>query len=168
MSFLPPYLDTKAPEAVRGTNRLRSLDTNLIVGLDTRRGVFTIYGPSTTFRGWVPIADAQDDNGRPFRGIVPWELIMKGLIDAQDGPTCAERAFAANERMEHERQQTLDNRNHAAAEYFNEAMVGELEGWGRWSGQDVADGWHSASESAKPAPIEQRTFAPGVQPRTGG
>jgi hypothetical protein len=168
MSLLPPYLDTKMPEAVRGTNRLRSIDPNLIVGWDTRRGVFTVYGPSIAFRGWVPIADCADDQGRPFRQIVPWELIMRGLVEAQDGPSSAEKALAHNERQHAARQADLDARNHAAAEYFDDAMQGEIEGWGRHRGQDVADGWKSATASQKPEPVGQRVFAQGVQPRTGG
>jgi hypothetical protein len=166
-SFLPPYLDLRRDEAVRGTNRLRSIDPLLLVAWNTRRELYEVWGPSMLARGWVPICECSDDYGRPFRDQVPWELIMEGLIQAREGDQARE-ALEQNERMHASRQAALDAKNREGASYFDRAIVGEIEGWGRWDGRDVADGWNAAAHGQKPAPRGFKIYAPSAKSRAGG
>jgi len=94
--MLPQWLDTRDAEAVRGSTRVRTVDRNLIVGRDRRRGVFQVWGPSLNAGGWLPICDCQDDEGRPFRGPVPWEVIVAALVQARGGELSADVAAAVD------------------------------------------------------------------------
>jgi len=134
---LPQWLATTDPEALRGTQRLRTVDRNLIVGLDRRRGVFQVWGPSLSSGGWVPICDCQDDEGRPFRGFVPWDLIAAALIRAREGELSADIVERHNERLYADEDRRVDERTADGAEFYARAVAGEREGWGRFAAEDV-------------------------------
>lgn len=148
----PAWLDTRDPEALRGTSRLRTIDPNLTVGLNLQTRAYEVWGPSIHFRGWVPICVCQDEQGRPWRGTVPWDRVIASLIQAREGELAPDVAAAHNEKI----QRDVDDRERArvreGVKYYRKAVQGELEGYGRHRDQDVADGWRSANESAKPQP----------------
>jgi hypothetical protein len=140
---LPGYLDTQHPEAVRGTTHVRTLDPNLLVAWDPQRAAFVIYGPSLSAGGWVPICVCQDDLGRPFRGVVPWEIICATLRNAREGELSADIAARQNERMLAAADAARRRELEEGARYFARGIAGELEGWGRQDAADISRGWKS-------------------------
>lgn len=157
--MLPVWLDTSDPEAARGSVRVRTVDRNLIVGLDRRRGVFQVWGPSLGVGGWVPICDCQDDLGRPFRGAVPWELVISALVQARAGELSADVVQRHNETLDRNRDAELDRRTQEGAEFYARAVAGEREGWGRWDASDVEAAYQRQVNGVKPAPSGRHVFA---------
>jgi hypothetical protein len=161
--MLPYWLDTGDPEAQRGSTRVRSVDRNLIVGRDRRRGVFQVWGPSLSAGGWLPICDCQDDRGRPFRGTVPWELVVAALVQARGGELSADVAARHNEALDRAKDAELERQVEAGAKYYARAVAGEREGWGRWDYRDVEDAYRMAQEGgSKAAPRGVRYFGAGL------
>lgn len=159
--MLPVWLDTGDPEAARGSVRVRTVDRNLIVGVDRRRGVFQVWGPSLQTGGWVPICDCQDDRGQPFRGTVPWEMVVGALIQARGGELSADVVARHNEALDRSREQELDRQVEEGARFYARAVAGEREGWSRWSTSDVEDAYRSANEGrSKAEPRGRVTFVP--------
>jgi len=141
--MLPAYLDAQHPEAVRGTTHVRTLDPNLVVGLDTRRTTFQVWGPSLAAGGWIAICDCQDDQGRPFRGTVPWERVCVALREAREGELSVDRAERENARLRAQTAAAADRELEEGAKYWARGIAGELHGWGRWDAADIARGWNS-------------------------
>jgi hypothetical protein len=156
--MLPHFIDTKDPEAVRGTYQLRRIDANLTVGLDRRRHVYQVWGPSLSAGGWVPICDGPDDDGRPYRGTVPWELICHALIQARDGEPACDRAARENERREAELAARHGAEVTDALRFGRRAIAGERSGWGRWSGQEVAEAYARQAYGEKPGPTGRKIY----------
>lgn len=173
---LPGYVDTRDPEAVRGTNRVRSVDPNLLAvfnreqwGNDGVQGMYQVWGPSVDAGGWVPLLDVMDDYGKPYRGVIPWELVVAAIVRGrEEGEGVIDRILAHNERLQAADEARRRNDCREGVRYFRRAIAGEVSGWGRWSAEDVARGYRSAKDSEKAAPVGQRVFVPGVQPATGG
>lgn len=158
---LPGWLDTRDPEAARGTVRLRTIDANLVVGLDRRRGVFQVWGPSLSAGGWVALCDCQDDAGEPFRGSVPWEVILASLVRARGGELSADVAARHNERLQRSADAALDDRIVEGARFYARAVAGEREGWGRWDALEVEDAFRCADEGrSKAEPRGVKHFVP--------
>lgn len=161
--MLPHWLDTGDPEAQRGSTRVRSVDRNLIVGRDRRRGVFQVWGPSLSAGGWLPICDCQDDRGRPFRGTVPWELVVAALVQARGGELSADVAARHNEALDRAKDAELDRQVEEGAKYYARAVAGEREGWGRWDYREVEDAYRMAQEGgSKAAPRGVKHFVGGL------
>lgn len=166
--MLPVWLDTAEAEAERGSMRVRTVDRNLIVGMDRRRGVFQVWGPSVQTGGWVPICDCQDDRGQPFRGTAPWELVARALVQARGGELSADVAARHNEALDRSRELELDRQVEEGAKFYARAVAGEREGWSRWSTLDVEDAYRNASEGrSKAAPRGKVTFDPGRRQAAG-
>jgi len=142
--MLPVWLDTADPEAAKGSTRVRTVDRNLIVGVDRRRGVFQVWGPSLSTGGWVPICDCQDDGGRPFRGTVPWEVVVSALVQARGGELSADVVARHNEKLEQSQEAEFDRRVDEGARFYARAVAGEREGWGRWDAADVEAAYRKA------------------------
>jgi len=161
--MLPSWLDTRHPEAARGTTRVRSVDANLIIGRDLRRDVFQVWGPSLDAGGWVPLCDCQDDTGRPFRGAVPWELIVASLVQARGGELSVDVAARHNEALDRANDAALDRRLEEGAKFYARAVAGEREGWGRWDAAEVEDAYRMAMEGGgKAAPRGVKHFLPAT------
>lgn len=152
---LPWWLDTRDPEAIRGTTRLRTIDPNLIVGRNRKTKVFEVWGPSLHYCGWVAICECRDDQWNPWYANVPWERVVASLIEARDGMLAPDRAAAHNERLQAEMDARERDRVREGVKYYRRHVQGQDRGYGRHSDQDVADGWHAALSSAKPAPRGQ-------------
>lgn len=157
----PVWLDTTNPEAQRGTTRLRAIDPNLTAGLDSRRGVMMVWGPSLEFGGWIPICDCQDDRGVPFRGHIPWEIILAELREAREGTLSADRVLAAQDRQMQERDAFLSRQAEEGAAFYRQAVAGEVSGSGRFSAEDVGQAWRRQVHGEKPAPKGQIISLPG-------
>lgn len=154
--MLPFWLDTKDPEAKRGTVHVRGVDANLIVGLDTRRQVYMVWGPSLALGGWCAIFDCEDDRGRAFRGTVPWPLIVHELRVARDSEELsADRVQRLNDEREAASIRALQDEQYEAAVYCAKGVAGDLSGSGRHSPEDVLDGYWNARESRKAPPKGQ-------------
>lgn len=155
--MLPFWLDTKDAEARRGTVHVRGVDPNLIVGLDTRRQVFMVWGPSLALGGWCAIFDCEDDRGQAFRGTVPWPLIVHELRVARESEELsADRAQRLNEEREARMVRELRQEQYDATLYCGKAIQREVSGAGPgYSAQDVLDGYWSARESRKAPPRGQ-------------
>lgn len=160
----PVWLSVQDPEALRGTLALRTVDPNLTVGLDVRRGVYQVWGPSLDVGGWTPICDCQSDDGIPFRGSVPWPLIVRGLIQAREGELGPDRAARENAGLEAAAARVFESRLEEGSRYAARAVNGEVEGWGRCDGRDLDDAFRCADEGrSKVEPRGRVHFAmPGV------
>ena len=165
---LPPYLDASHPEARRGTAHLRTVDANLIVAWNKSRHVFEVWGPSLEARGWWGICEVSNERGRPYRGVVPWELICAQFIEAREGELSADIAFRANEERGRQFEREHERRTEEGIKYFQRGIAGELGGYGRHSADDIADGWNHAAYGQKPAPRGQVVNVPGVGNVGGG
>lgn len=161
--MLPHWLDTRDPEAQRGSTRVRAVDRNLIVGRDQRRGVFQVWGPSLSAGGWLPICDCQDDTGRPFRGLVPWEVIVAALVQARGGALSADVAARHNDALDRSREEALDRQVDEGCRFYARAVAGEREGWGRWDHREVEDAYRMAQEGGgKATPRGVQHFVMGT------
>ena len=142
---LPAHLDTRGAEAVRGTNRVRAVDPNLIVGLDTRRGVHQVWGPSLSAGGWVPLMDVRDDLGVPYRGIVPWELVTAAILRGRaGGDQVADRIIRHNEDLVRRREAQQRAETGEKVRYCAHAVAREWSGDGRYSAEDMLAGLRQA------------------------
>jgi hypothetical protein len=165
--ILPIWFDARDPEAQRGTVRLRSIDPNLIAGLNRKRGVYEIWGPSTVQAGWVPLVECSDDYGKPYRGNVPWDLICISIARArQDGESAVDRVLAHNERLRASRQATIDDRNRASVQYAQKAIADEWDSASRFSSADVMLGLKNADEGRSKRTAEERTELISLPGRT--
>jgi hypothetical protein len=162
----PYWLDLTDPEAVRGTRHIRTVDPNLTVGLDTRQHVYSIWGPSLSEGGWVQLLECRDDQWRPFRGFVPWELITaairRQMDDAERGIFVTDRVQEANQRREQRAEREQSEAYGDALDYAARAVSRELSGDSPWSAEDVVQGYHNAREGRSRAPRKQRHFGPGL------
>lgn len=141
----PAWLDLRDPEAMRGTVRVRSVDPNFTVGLDTRRQVYQVWGPALELGGYVPIMEVQDDRGVPYRGLVPWELVQHAIRRGRESTTSAvDRVAEHNRQLTASRKADMENEHLEAAKYCEEAMVREFQGNSPWDARDVMDGYRSA------------------------
>ena len=165
MSLFPSWFDTKNPEAQRGTKHLRAVDPNLLVGFDTRRGCFTICGPSLSARTWVPLTDCYDDSGRFYRGFVPWERIAveikRSMDEAARGIFTIDKVAAHNRKLDDARDSVFENEVRNSMRYARKAVAQECDGASRWSGQEVAEGYLMARDGrSKRAPVGRKVFVP--------
>lgn len=151
----PHWLDTRDPEARRGTDRVRTIDPNLTVGLNLRQRHYEIWGPSIHYRGWIPLCICQDDQGRTWRGNVPWDRVIASLIQAREGELAPDRVARHNEEARDAVDRRERDRVREGAKYYHKHVQGQDAGHGRHSDQDVADGWHAALSSSKPQPRER-------------
>lgn len=163
--IFPSWFDTKNPEAQRGTKHLRAVDPNLLVGFDTRRGCFTICGPSLSAQTWVPLTDCEDDRGRFYRGFVPWERIAVGIKQAMDdaarGRFTIDRVMEHNQKLDAQKDAEFAGMIRDSMRYACRAIAVECDGASRWSPQDVAEGFRMARDGrSKRAPVGRKIFAP--------
>lgn len=163
--IFPSWFDTSNPEAQRGTKFLRSVDPNLLVGFDTRKGCFTICGPSLSAKTWVPLTDCYDDQGRYFRAFVPWEKIAAGvkqqMADAERGIFVVDRVKEHNARLDREKEAAFEDEVRSSMKYARKAIATEYDGASRWSGREVAEGYVMARDGrSKAAPVGRKIFAP--------
>ena len=163
--IFPSWFDTKNPEAQRGTKHLRAVDPNLLVGFDTRRGCFTICGPSLSARTWVPLTDCEDDFGHYYRGFVPWEKIAveigRAMRDAERGIFTVDKVQAHNRKLDAQKDSVFENEVRNSMKYARKAIAAECNGAARWSGQEVAEGYLMARDGrSKCAPVGRKVFAP--------
>jgi len=145
---------------------VRSVDANLLVGVDRRRSVFQIWGPCYQQGGWAALVDVRDDTGAFLYPPVPWELIITMLLKSQKASDNAvDRIHAHNERLKAQKTADFRRMQTEAANYAQRAIGREIAGDARWDAADVMAGWRNVSEGqGKRAPIGQRIYIPGVQP----
>lgn len=143
--MLPVWLDTQHPTAVHGTARVRSVDREFLVGLDRRRMVFQLWGPSIYAGGWVALQDVTDDFGRPLPpNEIAWELLTAALIRGrEEGLNAAERVRDHNARLQAQQEKAGADDRRERVGYFQKAVYRELDGDGRWNAQDVERGYRS-------------------------
>jgi hypothetical protein len=143
--MFPAWLDTRDPEAVRGSNRVRAFDRNMVIGLDTRRWVYQLWGPSISAGGWVPIADVTDDYGQPLRGSgLVWDSVLLMVQRAREGAEAAcDRVHAHNERLRASRLADMQADRRERTAYCAKAIGREVNGDGRYSAEDMVRGLNS-------------------------
>jgi hypothetical protein len=149
--MLPAWLNTRDPEAVRGTARVRAVDPNLLVGFNAARNQFEIWGPhyrsgGELGNGWGCIVPVTDDRGIPYRGPVPWDRITVELCRLRAAADrAAGRAVQAmaerNARRRQAAERDLSTFQQEAARYFAEPIAREADGDGRWKAADVLRGF---------------------------
>jgi hypothetical protein len=143
MTLLPFWLDTRDPEAVRGTARVRSVEPLWLAALDRRasarqgRPVYVVWGPQFTRGGWGPVCELGTVAGSP-----DWTGFVVAQQQARRGAErVVDRVLAHNERLIRDRERVQTDHRLAAAEYFGEAIAQEQDGTLRYGAQDVLRGW---------------------------
>jgi hypothetical protein len=144
--LLPGWVDTSDPEAIRGSYQIRRIDANLVVALNRRSQVYEVWGPSITAGGWVPICECRDDEWRPYRGSVPWPLIVQALLNAREGePACEVAARRNEERAARDERQRGDELREALR-YAHRAVNLECRGASPYPVRDVVEGYMNARD----------------------
>lgn len=162
--WVPEWVDTQDPEAMRGTQKIRVIDRNLFVGWDRSKAAFVIYGPSIRAKGWIPLVVCQDDYGVPYRCPVPWDVICLSLLKAREGELACDIANQRNdERMNREAELLMD-RNREIARYAAGAVASEIAGNGRFDGRDLTDAVQCADEGRTKTEPRHKIVSVGGRP----
>lgn len=158
--MFPASFDTSDAEAKRGTARVQAIDRNLIVGRNTERGWYELWGPSISAGGWVLLLIVSDGQGRPYRANPPWDDVCAAILRGRNGAArIAEEVAEHNERVHEASMRAASERGRDGCEFFRKAVVGEAEGWGKWSGDEVAAAYRRQTYGDKPAPKGRLIFS---------
>ena len=141
--YIPAHIDTADPEAIRGTARVRLVDPAWLIGFNTIRAVYELWGPSLE-RCWCHLLDVRADDGTPFRGVVPWERIVAALQRGRDaGERLATETHEHNERLRAANNARESARLKDIVRYGHRGILAEQRGASRWASADVAEGYQN-------------------------
>lgn len=159
--MLPPWLDTTDPHAQVGTTYVQAVDRELLVGVDRRRGAYTIWGPSFSAGGWVHLLDVQDDRGTLLLPpAIHWGRVAAAIERARTTDQVAD-IQAHNEHLRRSRQAEQQDYQRETALYVAAAVGAEARGASRFPTADVLTGLRNAGEGrSKREPVGRVIFTP--------
>lgn len=170
MSLVPAYLNTRDPEAIRGTSRVRAVEPLWFAALDqqasTRRKkrVYVVWGPHFVRGGWGPVCEV----GMRGDGNPDWDAFVICQQRARGSGITPEetirRLHAENEARIERNKQSLSDVAKEKLEYARSAVAADLAGASRFSSEDVLNGLRMADEGRSKAPPKGQVFSlPGEQ-----
>lgn len=165
MSLVPGHLNTRDPEAIRGTARVRAVEPLWFAALDQqassrrRTRVYVVWGPHFVSGGWSRVCEVgRRGDGQPdWDAFVIYQQRMRGSSLSPE--ETIRQLHADNEARIERNKQSLSAIAKEKLEYGRAAVAADLAGASRFSSDDVLNGLRMADEGRTKAPPKGQVFS---------